>query len=116
MRKPNDPRELAVALLSRSECAVQVAAVLADRWGIFGWGWNSSGSGFGEHAEAAAFRRANRKRLEWATLYVASQRVRNGKAVCSLPCEDCERLIVKVGIRRVWWRNNTGVWHMVTKL
>ena len=56
MLKPRDPRELAIDLLPRSTCAVQVAAVLADANGIFGWGWNSAGSGFGEHAEAAAFR------------------------------------------------------------
>ena len=64
MIKPADPRQLAVDLLPRSTCLVQVAAVIADKRGIFSWGWNSSGvTGYGEHAEAAAIRRANKRRL-----------------------------------------------------
>ena len=35
---PSDPRRLAVDLLPRSRCAVQVAAVIADSFGIFSWG------------------------------------------------------------------------------
>jgi hypothetical protein len=38
MRKPKDPRDLAIALLSRSPCSVAVGAVLEDGWGIHSWG------------------------------------------------------------------------------
>ena len=103
MIKPRDPRKLAIALLSRSICQVQVAAVLADSHGIFSWGWNSVGSGLGEHAEAAAFRRASKRRLEWATLCVAAKR--KGRIVLSRPCSECEHLIRKWGIRTVWYRS-----------
>lgn len=109
MIKPNDPRVLAVDLLPRSICAVQVAAVLADGHGIFSWGWNSMGTGYGEHAEAAAVRRANKRRLEGATIYVASVRNRNQKVIPSKPCPDCQRLIDKWGLKVVW-RDGNGDW------
>lgn len=38
MNTSRDPRELVVDLLPRSSCAVQVAAVITDRHGIFSWG------------------------------------------------------------------------------
>jgi len=71
-----------MALMGRSRCHVQVAAVLADRHGIFGWGWNSSGwDGYGLHAEAHALQRANRKRLAQATMWVVARRKRSGNPV-----------------------------------
>lgn len=109
MTKPDDPRQLAIDLLNRSECAVQVAAVIADRHGIFSWGWNSVGTGLGEHAEAAAIRRANKKRLSGATIYVAGRRKKSRNPVLSKPCEHCEAII------RAWgvvfsYRDNEGEW------
>jgi len=112
MIKPDDPKQLAIDLLARSICAVQVAAVIADNHGIFSWGWNSVGSGLGEHAEAAAIRRANKNRLEWATIYVASQRKRKtwDKPINSKPCSSCERLLKSHGIRRIYFRRADGIW------
>lgn len=108
MHKPSDPRQLAIDLLPRSICSVQVAAVLVDHEGrIFAWGWNSVGKGLGEHAEAAAFRRAPKRRLPYATLYVAAKR--KGRIVLSRPCKDCERLVRVWGIRTVWYRTG-GEW------
>lgn len=102
------PTELAIALMSRSQCAVQVGAVLVDVWGIHSWGWNSAGNGFGEHAEAHCLRRANSRRLEGSTMYVAARRKRNGRPVTARPCEVCHRLTRRVD--RVVWRNRNGVW------
>jgi hypothetical protein len=110
MIKPNDPRQLAIDLLSRSICSVQVAAVVADWWGIFGWGWNSVGSGFGEHAEAAVIRRTSRRRLRGATIYVASQRHRNGKPVMSAPCPDCLTRIRKAHLGDIYYRDSDNTW------
>lgn len=110
MKKPDDPRELAIALLSRSPCTIQMAAVIADGHGIFSWGWNSPGSGFGEHAEAAAIRRANKKRLALSTIYVAGRRVRNGKMVPSLPCPDCMKKLASRGILGIYFMDNKGHW------
>ncbi len=113
MIKPSDPRQLAIDLLPRSICQVQVAAVLADDYGIFAWGWNSAGNGFGEHAEAAAIRRANKKRLTTSTIYVASQRMRNGKMVMSKPCEDCMKRIRAKNIYLIWYRTASGKWEVM---
>jgi deoxycytidylate deaminase len=115
MIKPSDPRQLAIDLLARSICAVQVAAVLADDSGIFSWGWNSVGSGYGEHAECAAIRRANKERLECATIYVAAQRKRNGKTVLSKPCEDCKKRIIAANIYLVYYRLASGKWEVVDR-
>lgn len=102
------PTEIALALLSRSICSVQVAAVLVDDWGVFSWGWNSMGpDGLGQHAEEHAISRANRKRLEGATIYIASQRKRNKRPVCSRPCETCQPILKGIG---VVFRDGDGNW------
>ena len=109
--KSRDPRELTIDLLPRSICAVQVAAVLADNHGIFSWGTNHVGfDGMGCHAEREAIRKANRRRLEGSTIYVASVRHRNGKAINSRPCSACQSLIVKWGIKAVY-RGGDEVWY-----
>jgi deoxycytidylate deaminase len=109
--KKAHPSDLAVDLLVRSICAVQVAAVLEDNWGIFSWGWNSSGSdGMGEHAEYHCLRRANRKRAEYATIWVAAQRRRNKKPVTAKPCSSCHRTLMAYGVRTVWWRDTEKKW------
>jgi deoxycytidylate deaminase len=103
------PAELATTLLRRSSCAVQVAAVLQDRFGVFAWGWNSSGpTGYGQHAEAHAISRANPHRLMGATLWVAARRRRNGRTVTARPCEECQRIIHEVG--RIIYRDGNGIW------
>lgn len=109
MIKPRNPGELAIDLLNRSTCTVQVAAVIADAHGIFCWGWNGVGSGLGIHAEHHAITRANRKRLQLATIYVASRRMRNQKTVNSKPCEDCQKLITKWELTAIY-RDELGNW------
>lgn len=109
MIKPSDPRKLVIDLFPRSICLVQMTAVIADKHGIFSWGWNSVGDGLGEHAEAAAIRRANKKRLHGATIYVAGQRRRNKKSVPGYPCPDCFKLIRARGLHVVY-RTSFGTW------
>lgn len=110
MNKRRDPREITESLLDRSACNVQVAAVIVKEDGdVHAWGWNSSGAGFGEHAEAAAVRRANKRRLRGSMIYVASQRKRNSKTINSKPCEECQRLLDSWGISVVY-RNAEGEW------
>lgn len=105
-----DPQELVVELLKRSTCSVQVAAVLADKHGVFSWGWNSSGkTGMGEHAEAMCLRRANPRRIASSTLYVAARRKKSGRAVLACPCKQCMPIVSKcLAIR---WREKNGTWH-----
>ena len=108
--KKVSPRDLAVDLLDRSICSVQVAAVIYDNWGIYSWGWNSSGSGFGLHAEAHAIVRSNRSRLSKSALVVAGRRRKSGNTVLSLPCFECMKIIVGAGIRSVEYRDKGGAW------
>ena len=109
MIKPSDPRQLAIDLLPRSVCAVRVAAVIADPKGrIVSWGWNSSGrDGLGEHAEMAALRRANRRRLRGASIFVASVR---GKPITSRPCHICHYRLVDAGLREIRYMDRDGLW------
>ena len=110
MIKPKDPRELAIAMMSRSTCSVQVGAVLADGWGIFSWGHNHAGpDGLGEHAEHNCLKRAHYKRSRGATLYVAAQRKRNGKVITARPCVACTAMIDKRGIV-TRFRDADGMW------
>lgn len=110
--KSRDPRELAVDLLSRSVCAVQVASCIADRHGIFGWGHNHAGpDGMGEHAEVHCLSRSNieRARKPEAILYVAARRRRNGKTVTAKPCLACWRLVQSHSLLVVY-RDADNVW------
>lgn len=116
MYKPKDPKELAVAILTRSHCHVQVGAVLTDNYGIHSWGWSNSGpDGMGLCAERHALSRASRKRLGASTLYVAARRVRNGRIVGCRPCELCWRAIVG-RVKEVIYRDSDGRWVRLSTL
>ena len=110
MIKPDDPRDLVLNLLSRSVCAIQVASVIADDVGIFGWGWNSMGpTGYGLCAERHAIGRSKRVRLWEATIYVAGKYKDKGTVVNSKPCEKCQAMIDKYGMTVVF-RGKDGKW------
>lgn len=107
--KKAKPTELAVELLDRSTCQVQVAAVLADKHGTFSWGTNHQGfDGYGMHAEHFCWLRSNRKRLSEATMYVAARRKKSGSVVLAKPCLQCQQIIRKIGT--VIYRDKDGKW------
>lgn len=106
--KDKHPAQVAVAMLSRSICSVQVGAVLCDSHGIYAWGWNGVGSGFGLHAEAHCLHRSNRKRWSESTLFVAALRKKSGNIITARPCEECQKLIKKVGM--VMYRDSDDSW------
>lgn len=111
MKKGSDPKELAIDLLDRSTCQVQVAAVIFDNYSIHSWGHNHMGfDGMGEHAECAAIRRSNRNRLADSSIAVAGRRKRNAKSVVAFPCAECQARLIKVGILDVWIQDHTSVW------
>lgn len=113
MNLKRHPFLIVTDLLSRSTCAVQVAALLVDPFGPYCYGWNNSGrDGMGQHAEAHCLSRANKARLEGSTLYVAAQRVRrSGRigVVTARPCLDCQHLLR--GVKAVVYRDGKGEWH-----
>ena len=104
-----DPKELVEMLLERSICAVQVGAVIADKQGVFSWGWNHVGDGFGKHAEIHAIERANKERLLGATIYIAAKRVRTGKPITARPCYNCDPVLDKYRLH-VWYRDGARGW------
>ena len=116
MNTAQDPRDLALALTSRSDLRVyRVGAVIYDNHGVISWGWNywiSRGGGKFETicAERYAIRRANRKRLRGATIVVAGVRRGNGAEFLTRPCEKCFSEILKRGIRRVVYSIGPGRW------
>lgn len=111
MRKPDTGKELAEDILERSTCNVQVGAAIEDSAGyIVSWGWNGVGDGEGIHAECHAIQRANKQRLRYGVIYVASKWRRKGKMTKAKPCEDCARLIKKWCLR-VCWRGSDGLWY-----
>lgn len=110
MIKPSDPKQLAIDLMARSTCSVQVAAVICSPDGhIHSWGWNHVGRGFGCHAEDHAISRANMNHIWYGEIYVASQRKRNKKAVNSKPCEECRKIISKRQLD-IFYRGADGAW------
>jgi len=107
--KGRDPKEIALSLLKRSDCSVQVAAVLSDKRGTYAWGWNSSGpSGFGECAEAAAFKRANYKRIPGSVIWIAGRRRKSKNPVTSKPCAFCWQLVKNCAY--IMYMDNKGDW------
>jgi len=103
------PNDLAIDLLDRSTCAVQVACVIADSHGIFAWGHNHIGfDGLGCHAERYALMRANRRRLLDSTVYVAARRRKSGNTVTAKPCEECQLLLKHVS--KVMYRDKENTW------
>lgn len=105
MNKKLNPTELALSLTTRSICNIKVGAVIYDDHGIFSWGWNHSGSnGHGECAERHAIKRANRRRLNGATICIVS--VRRGKQITSLPCTRCALVITRAKIKYVECQDN----------
>ena len=102
------PQEFVVKLLKRSTCSVQVAACLSDKRGIFAWGRNHEGDGYGEHAEVNCLKRANPKRLAGSTCWVAARRKKSKGLVLARPCAACWPLVKQCCY--VVYRDKTGVW------
>jgi deoxycytidylate deaminase len=101
-----DPKELADALRSRSDCQVQVGAVIVDKYDrVIAWGWNSSGpKGEGQCAEEMALLRVNPTRRAGATMFVSARRAKSKNDLMSKPCESCERQLRAAGIGSVHYR------------
>lgn len=107
-----DPRELALIVAQRANdfnsTPYQIGAVLADRWGIFSWGWCHRGNRSwlrSVHAERHAVERANPGRIKGATLYVVGRRRNSGRQILARPCPDCQLLIRDRGIYQVVYSN-----------
>ncbi len=112
MDKNKTPMQLAIDISGRSSCSVRVGSVIVDRKGrLLSWGWNGIGpDGMGMCAECHALIRANRKRLQGSTVFIAGFRNRTGFAVTSKPCYNCEKMLTWAGIRAVHYLTKEGTW------
>jgi|SRR3989344_335092 len=113
MRKIS-PKELAKDLLLRSDhYTFQLGAVIVDvRGRIISWGWNTCNRGIGSrlsgHAEALAIRRANRKRLKGASIFVAGRARNTGSSITAKPCKNCQKILQHFGIVDVYFTTKSG--------
>lgn len=108
IRSPLEP--IIEKVIQRSRCRVQVAAIIvASNDDIIQLGWNNMGTGLGIHAECHAISRADKERLPGATIYVAAKRRDRRKSTLAKPCEACQALIDKWGLRVVY-RDGEGIW------
>lgn len=104
------PKQLAIDISERSNCRVKVGAVLVDKKGIFSWGWNHAGDGYGCCAELHAIRRANPKRLEGSTIFVWGKHRKTNNPVPAMPCKVCQKDIFCFGIKTVIWNDKDRGW------
>ena len=106
---PSDPKALCLKLLKRSNCSVQVSAVLTTKGIVTAVGWNHSGpSGFGEHAEQHCFKRSNFKSIPKSVLYVAARRKKSKNPVIAKPCALCWSFCRNCSY--IVYRDKTGNW------
>ncbi len=106
---------LAEKIAKQSRCGNQHGAVISKGRRVLGMGCNllkthpvlGGGPVRAVHAEAAAIRDAVRKgvNLNGKDIYVTRINCENR---LSRPCPDCERLLRKYGIRRVFYTNEKG--------
>lgn len=117
MNTRKTPRELARDLSARAGGKYRMAAVLSDKRGIFGWGWNhtvriiAANAVDTVHAEEHAVGRANPRRLPGATVTVYGEK-HSGKVLFARPCrERCEKILKRRGINRIEYHAPDG-WHV----
>lgn len=109
-------RKLAEVIAGRSTRNVTVGVVIVDPQDrVISVGWNHEGpQGMGECAEAFAIKRANRKRLVGASIYVFGQWRHSSNWVTAIPCSRCMALIRKHGLRCIYHSTKDGKWARLT--
>jgi len=60
------------------------------------------------HAEFSSLVRLIREDLSNAVLYV-TRLTRTNKVSCAKPCEACQKIILKLGIKKVYYTNHEGI-------
>ena len=112
MNTHRDPRELVLALTKRADFKFQVACVIADKQGVFSWGWAHSlvNKYTSMHAEIHALSRANRERVKGAIMYVAATPRGQDRFVLAFPCDNCRLYLNNYQIRQVIFTTPSQTW------
>jgi len=98
--------DAAKRMAEKSSFKVQMGAVVAWRRRIVGHGFNyahSSGQehGDGEHAEIAALNATTARYRNGCSVYVC--RISNDTLKLAKPCDACETVMRKMGVKYVWY-------------
>jgi tRNA(Arg) A34 adenosine deaminase TadA len=111
-----DYKQEALKQSFKSSHKYTLGAVVVKRGKIIGRGHNSvvyTGSERprlnGIHAEIAAINRTKAGDRQDAVMYVVRYR-KCGVLGCAKPCEACEKVLRKLGIRAVWYSDYGNQW------
>jgi pyrimidine deaminase RibD-like protein len=112
----SDFRQEALKESFKSSHKYTLGAIVVRRGKIVGRGYNSvcyTGNERpylnGIHAEVAAINNTRARDRSDATIYVARWR-KCGVMGCAKPCEACEKVLRKLGIRSVWYSDYGNKW------
>jgi tRNA(Arg) A34 adenosine deaminase TadA len=115
-----DFRQEALRESFKSNYKYQLGAILVKRGQIVGRGYNSvcyTGNERpylnGIHAEVAAINDTRARDRTGSTLYVARYR-KCGTLGCAKPCDACEKVLRKLGIKSVWYSDYGNGWKRIT--
>lgn len=104
--KDDDFIEAAKKMAQKSSFKVQMGAVIVKRKQLVGRGCNYAHStgqihGDGEHAEISALNNTTARYREGSTVYVC--RVKDDMLMMAKPCNACETVMRKMGVKSVWY-------------
>jgi deoxycytidylate deaminase len=115
--------KLAVNMAKKSISRFRLGAVLARKSRVISTGFNDMRRTHpkmqrfnpdkswcpGLHAEVDACLGVDRKELQGAEIYVA-RILKSGAIALARPCEICQRFLLDVGVRRIYFTDITGNW------
>jgi len=95
----------------------RLGAVVVFRNKMVGRGFNkvhSTGARLdGKHAEIEALRNTTARYRKGCALYVCRTN-KSGKLTMSKPCEACQSVMKKMGVKVVWYSNKDGSWERMS--
>jgi len=107
----------AIEETDKSSFRQRLAAVVVHRGKIVGQGHNfAHGTGKlhidGQHAEITALNNTTARYRKGSTIYIT--RVSENILKLAKPCERCQVIIKKMGVKYVWYSDNESQWHRMT--
>lgn len=106
--------QAAIETTEKSCFRQKLAAVVVYRGQIVGRGHNfahSTGKQYtdGQHAEITALNNTTARYRKGSTVYVT--RIKGDILKMAKPCERCQTIMKKMGVKYVWYSNNESRWY-----
>jgi len=113
--KHTDFMQATVDYAEKSSFRQQMGAVVVHRGKIVGRGCNfahRTGQPYvdGQHAEVCALNNTTARFRKDSTVYVA-RRTKTNECGLAKPCEACQKIMRKMGVRYVWYSSGEETWH-----